>query len=232
VIEVISKPLVAHTLRWFWRTPGVRILTGCLLLGSLVPADAVFQQVLVFYPLLLGTVGISGNHRQDCIDLILCRPLKRSQFVFSKWAAFMALVVLTCIIHAISCMVAGIALTNILVAFLSLVGSASVSAALATMNRMIILDPRRQGTCVLLTFFFAASFTAETTFHEAHAFAVFRKLIFPTSFAASYPNDFDTAIHIPMLGVQDIFGTIFNVALLLAISCFIIHRQEFSYALD
>lgn len=222
-MQLISLPLVQHTLRWMWRAISIRVLVLMFLFGALVPEAKPAEAIVSMLPVVIGAQGVGPNIRQDCIDLVLCRPIHRYQFVFSKWVAFMLLAVVACTIQAVVLTIGHVPLPKVFPTFLSLVLTGSISASAGTVCRVLILDPRRQIFSIIATLIFGVTAMAESALNFA-GLASFRKILFPAYFTATGG--------ISWIPPHEVILSCVNVVLLLAISCLIIYRQEFSYSQD
>lgn len=219
--DFLIKPIVIQTWRWMWRASTVRAMIAMSLIAAFFPEDAAFQSLMLWIPLMVGSQGVGAAIRQDFTDLILCRPVKRYQFVLSKWAAYVIVPLLGCTLHAIYSLANKVSPEYVATTFLAVSVSGFVAAAAGTVCRMIILDPNRQAACLLVVMIFGLAMAVDTGYATHIAFV--RNVLFPTSFAADA---------LPTLELTAMLAALANIAVLLLIACLIVYRQEFSYAMD
>ncbi len=220
---LFSRPVLQQTLLWSWRVSNTRLMLLMFLGSALVLDDKFFQTMVVATPLMIGSQGVGASIRQDCMELLLSRPIRRYQFVGSKWLALLSITLVCCIVHAMSLMIAGESLSKIASLSLSLICCGAISSAAGAMTRMIIIDPRRQSLTLIISLVFVFFWGGADINPAFPWIAVFRKILFPASveFAQTAAGVF-----------HGVLFSALNVFVLLAVACLILYRQEFSYSLD
>ncbi len=222
----VSLPIIKTTLTWLFRVSNTKVMLACFFLATLLPSSTQLQGVAVMMPLMMGAQGVSTGIRQDCLELLFCRPISKSCFVFSKWLAYMLTMwaILPC--HIPILLVMRDSFQAIAVKLLALFLSTCIASAAGALIRVLIIDPKRQGICLMISLVTGFLFGVDIDPKAMPYLPEIKKFLCPTLIHDVFGQATCS------VGLTDICLAILNTAFFLSIAILVMKRQQMSYSFD
>lgn len=222
----VSLPIMKRTWIWLYRASTTKFMIGGLAFAALLPSPIPLQGATVMLPLMMGSQGVSSGIRQDCLELLFCRPVSKTCFVLSKWLAYFAAVSLILTLHIPILFLVGESFLSVATQMIGLLLISCIATAAGALNRVLIVDPRRQGICLTLSLLFGPLFGVDIETKHIPFLYQLKHILCPTSFH-TVAGQVGCS-----LGITEIFLSILNTAILLVIACILMNRQQLSYSFD